>query len=230
MTYVTGNLHGCYTKFMELLRQIKFRDRDVMYILGDIVDIGDEPMELLCDLSMRYNVYAIAGEHDFKAVRMLSGFEKMLSSGNTTPDAKYIAEMQDWMAKGGKTTLDGYRSLDAEMKEGVLDYLSDLGLYEEIEVGGKQYVLVHAGLGDIAEGGEGECAPEEFFAHPIDFSAAAPLAGKTVIAAHIPTSEIEGAEAGKIFRGDGVIAVDCGAARGGCIGCIRLEDGAEFYA
>ena len=230
MTYVTGNLHGCYTKFMELLREIKFRDKDIMYILGDIVDIGDEPMELLCDLSMRYNVYTIAGEHDFRAVRMLSGFEKMLSSGNTTPDAKYIAEMQEWMAQGGKTTLDGYRGLDAEMKEGVLDYLSDLGLYEEIRVGGKDYVLVHAGLGDLTCGGEGDCAPEEFFTSPIDFNGKAPIENKTVIAAHIPTSEIAGAEADKIFRGDGIIGVDCGAARGGRIGCIRLEDGAEFYA
>lgn len=230
MTYVTGNLHGCYTKFMELLRQIKFRDRDVMYVLGDIVDIGDEPMELVCDLSMRYNVYPVAGEHDFKAVRMLAGFEKMLSAGSTTPDAKYIAEMQAWMADGGKSTLDGYRTLDKEMKEGVIDYLSDLGLYEEITVGGKQYVLVHAGIGDIAEGGEGDLAPEEFFENPVDFTAAAPIPGKTVIASHIPTSEIPGAVAGRIFHGDGVIAVDCGAGRDGRIGCIRLEDGAEFYA
>ena len=230
MTYVTGNLHGCYTKFMELLRQIKFRDRDVMYVLGDIVDIGDEPMELVCDLSMRYNVYTVAGEHDFRAVRMLAGFQKMLSAGNTTPDAKFIAEMQEWIANGGQSTLDGYRGLDEEMKEGVIDYLSDLGLYEEITVGGKQYVLVHAGLGDLAEGGEGDCAPEAFFDAPVDFTAAAPMPGKTVIAAHIPTSEIPGAEGGSIFRGDGIIALDCGAGRGGRIGCIRLEDGAEFYA
>ena len=230
MTYVTGNLHGCYTKFMELLRQIKFRDRDIMYVLGDIVDIGDEPMELVCDLSMRYNVYPIAGEHDFRAVRMLSGFQKMLSAGNTTPDAKFISEMQQWMAEGGQSTLDGYRGLDAEMKEGVIDYLSDLGLYEEVTVGGKQYVLVHAGIGDLAEGGEGDLAPEAFFDAPIDFTVASPSPGKTVIAAHIPTSDIPGAEEGKIFRGDGVIALDCGAGRGGRIGCIRLEDGAEFYA
>lgn len=229
MTYVTANPHGCYTKFMELLRAIKFRDKDVLYVLGDIVDIGDEPMELVCDLSMRYNVYTVAGEHDFKAVKMLSGFQKMLSTGNEKPDARFVAEMQQWMVDGGHTTLEGYRGLDAEMKEGVLDYLSDLGLYEEIRVGGVDYVLVHAGLGDIAEGGEGECPPESFFDAPVDPNTR-PLRDKVVIIGHIPTSEIAGGEAGKIFRGDGVIAVDCGAARGGCLGCIRLEDGAEFYA
>ena len=229
MTYVTANLHGCYTQFMSLLRQIKFKDRDVMYVLGDIVDCGDEPMELVCDLSMRYNVFTVAGEHDFRAARMLSGFQKMLSSGNTSPDAKYLSEMQEWMVNGGKTTLDGYRALDSEMKEGVLDYLSDMGLYEEISVGGKTYVLVHAGLGDLAEGGEGECEPEEFFEHPVDVTKRQ-FADKIVICGHVPTSEIEGAEADCIYHGDGVIAVDCGAGRGGRIGCIRLEDGAEFYA
>lgn len=228
MTYVTANLHGCYTRFMELLRQIKFRDKDVLYVLGDIVDLGEEPMELVCDMSMRYNVYAIAGEHDFTAARMLSGFEKMLKSGKT-PDASYIAEMNDWMAQGGKPTLDGYRALDAEMKEGVLDYLSDMALYEEIKAAGHTYLLVHAGLGDLADGGGGEIAPSGFFDAPVDFNKEY-FKDKTVIAGHIPTSEIEGAEAGKIYRTRGCIALDCGAGRGGRIGCLRLEDGVEFYA
>ena len=81
MTYVVSNLHGCYDKFKELLEEIRFRDRDVMYLLGDLVDYGDQPMELIADISMRYNVYPIAGEHDFTAVKMLSGMDKLLAAG-----------------------------------------------------------------------------------------------------------------------------------------------------
>ena len=84
MTYVVSNLHGNYTKFKELLKTINFKDTDLMYILGDVVDYGDESMELVGDLSIRYNVYPIVGEHDYTAVRMLSGFEKMLKSGLPT--------------------------------------------------------------------------------------------------------------------------------------------------
>ena len=57
MTYVVANLHGNYAKFKELLKLISFKDSDIMYVLGDIVDYGDEGMELVGDLSIRYNVY-----------------------------------------------------------------------------------------------------------------------------------------------------------------------------
>ena len=40
MVYVVSNLHGNYTKFKELLKTIKFKDTDLMYILGDIVGSG----------------------------------------------------------------------------------------------------------------------------------------------------------------------------------------------
>ena len=73
MTYVVSNLHGDYDKFTALLQEIKFKDSDLMYILGDIVDYGDQSMELIADLSVRLNVYAVAGEHDYRAARMLTG-------------------------------------------------------------------------------------------------------------------------------------------------------------
>ena len=92
MTYVVSNLHGCYQKFRELLTKLRFKDTDVLYVLGDIVDYGEEPMELIADLSMRYNVYPIVGEHDYRAARMLTGFDRMLREGGT-PDPEYIAEM-----------------------------------------------------------------------------------------------------------------------------------------
>ena len=91
MIYAVSNLHGNYTKFKQLLKTIAFKDTDLMYVLGDIVDYGEQSMELIGDLSVRYNVYAIAGEHDFLALRMLSGFEKMLKSGET-PDKKFITK------------------------------------------------------------------------------------------------------------------------------------------
>ena len=131
MTYVVSDLHGNYDKFKELIEKIGLKETDILYVLGDIVDYGEQSMELIGDLSVRYNVYAIAGEHDFLALRMLSGFEKMLS-GEATPDADFIADMQEWVKNGGQSTLDGFRALDSEMREGVIDYLSDLALYEQV--------------------------------------------------------------------------------------------------
>ena len=222
MTYVVSNLHGNYQKYKALLSEISFKDTDILYVLGDIVDFGDEPMELIADMSMRYNVYPIVGEHDYRAVRMLQGFDNMLRDGGT-PDPDYIAEMTEWMADGGKVTLDGFRALDEEMREGALDYLSDLALYEEVTVKGKTYLLVHAGIADFDPDADiDDYQPEDFITEPANLYATY-YEDKTLIVGHVPT------ESGKIERGEGVIALDCGAYEGGRLACLCLETGEEFY-
>ena len=83
MTYVVSNIHGCYADFTALLKEINFSKNDVMFVLGDIVDIGDAPIELVCDLSVRENVWPVAGEHDKLAAEMLEGFSEMLKEGKS---------------------------------------------------------------------------------------------------------------------------------------------------
>ena len=222
MTYVVSNLHGNYQKYKALLSEISFKDTDILYVLGDIVDYGEEPMELIGDMSMRYNVYPVVGEHDYRAIRMLQGFDNMLKNG-APPDADYIAEMTTWMAEGGKPTLDGFRALDEEMREGVLDYLSDLALYEEVTVKGKTYLLVHAGIADFDPDTDiDDYQPEDFITEPATLGTVY-YQDKTLIVGHVPT------ESGKIERSAGVIAIDGGVADGGSLACLCLETGKEFY-
>lgn len=223
MTYVMSDIHGNYQKFRALLSEISFKEDDVLYILGDLVDYGDEAMELIEDVSIRLNVYPVAGEHDFLAARMLHGFDKMLKSG-ATPDAEYVSEMTAWVKDGGAPTLEGFRALDAEGREGVLDYLSEMTLFEEVEAGGKEYVLVHAGIADYDSDSDLEdYLPEDFFSEPLDASYEL-IEGKTVIVGHVPT------KSGKIERGEGSIFIDCGACEGGKLACLCLETGEEYYA
>ena len=223
MTYVISNLHGNHQKFQSILSQISFRDSDVLYLLGDIVDYGEESMDLIADLSVRVNVYPIAGEHDFLAAKMLGGFSKMLESG-AMPDAEFAAQMTDWVQNGGQATLDGFRALDAEQREGVLDYLQEMTLFEELEVKGEEYILLHAGIADYdPETDLYDYEPEDFFSEPV--SAEYPLiAGKTLVVGHVPT------KSRRIERGEGSIFMDCGVAEGGPLGCLCLETGKEYYA
>ena len=227
MTYVVSNLHGCFDKFKKLLKEIQFSDGDLMYVLGDTVDHGDEPIELLCDLSMRYNVISILGDCDYRAYRLLTELNKMLSG--ETPDSEAISEMAQWMQDGGQKTIEGFKALDEDMREGVLEYLSDMSLYEEVTVSGKNYVLLHAGIADFDEDTPLEdYMPEDFISEPIDpdrkyFSDA------TVIAGHVPTYTVDGAEHGKIYRGEFGYLIDCGAVFGEALGAMRLEDGKKFY-
>ena len=132
MTYVVSNLHGDYDKFTELLRTISFRDDDLMYVLGDLVDFGEQSMELIADLSVRLNVYCIAGEHDFRAAKLLTGFDKMLKNGGA-PDGDYIAEMTAWVQDGGQTTLEGFRALGISNKVSFYRMSVNLTYYGAIE-------------------------------------------------------------------------------------------------
>ncbi len=228
MTYVMSDIHGNYTAFKQMLKEINFTDDDLLYIVGDLVDYGSESMELLCDVSMRANVYAIVGEHDFEALRMLSGFAKMLESG-AAPAPAFAAAMKEWVVDGGAATLEGFRALDADMREGVLDYLSDMSLYEEVEIKGQKYLLVHAGIADFDENMElDDCMPEDFISEPLDITREY-FEDTIIIAGHVPTDTIDGADPEMIFYGEGSILIDCGAAFGGKLGCLCLENGKEYY-
>ena len=227
MTYAVANLHGCFSKFKKLLKQINFNDNDVMYVIGDIVDYGEEPIELLCDLSMRYNVIPILGECDFRAFEMLTELDKML--GGASPYPEVIGKMTEWIQEGGAKTMEGFKALDEDMKEGVLEYLEDMSLYEEVEVRGKKYLLVHAGIADYsAESDLDDYMPEDFIYESVDPDYQL-IDGVTLVVGHKPTYEIEGAERGKIYHGEGSIFLDCGAAYDEPLGCICLETGKEYY-
>ena len=179
-------------------------------------------MDLLTDLSMRINVFPLAGEHDFTALKMLTGFEKTLQSG-AAPGAEFSAQMTAWAHDGGMATLTAFRALDADMREGALDYLAECMLCDEVEVDGTRYFLAHAGLAGYSKDKLPEdYTPEEVFAPVIPDKSF--FQNRVLVVGHTPTAS------GKIERRDGVIYLDCGAGRGGRVGCLCLETGEEYYA
>lgn len=227
MTYVCSDIHGCYDKFKKMLKEIQFSDGDVMYLLGDVVDYGDDPMGLLCDVSMRYNVIPILGDCDYRAYRLLTELGKMLDGEQA--DAEAISEMAEWLQDGGANTIEGFKKLDSDMREGVLEYLADMSLYEEVTVNGKKYVLVHAGIADFdADTPLDDYMPEDFISEPMNPDAPY-FSDAVLIAGHVPTYTVDGAEHGKIYRGEYGYLIDCGAAFGEALGVMRLEDGKKFY-
>ena len=70
--------------------------------------------------------------------------------------------------------------------------------------------------------------PEDFVSEAVDVDRVY-FDDVTLIVGHTPTYTIDGADKGKIYYGEGCIVLDCGAAYGETLGCLRLEDGKEFY-
>ncbi len=102
MTYAISDLHGCYKSWLALLREIQFADEDQIYVLGDIVDRGPEPMLLLQDMMVRTNVYPIVGNHDFAAFLSL----KFLTTELTDQSIQKMEENKEIIKPSGSRKKD----------------------------------------------------------------------------------------------------------------------------
>ena len=63
-TYVISDIHGEYDKFITLLEKIDLKDSDTLYILGDVVDRGPNPVKTLLKL-MEYVEDRYKAEKDY---------------------------------------------------------------------------------------------------------------------------------------------------------------------
>lgn len=229
MTYVTGDIHGCYEQYEAMLKEIRFSDSDTLYVLGDVVDRGERSMDVLMDMSMRANVYPIMGNHEFMALQFLAKLpQKGSSMENVTKED--MDALKKWMAEGGAGTVEGFLKLSNEEREAILEYLEEFSAYEELEVKGKRYILVHADLGNFTP----DKALEDYELFELiggraDYSKRY-FEDAVLVTGHRPTFLIDERMRGRIWRGNGHICVDCGAGYGEPLGCICLETGEEFYA
>ena len=47
MQYAVSDIHGCYDKYINLLRRIDLKDSDTLYVLGDMIDRGPDGLKIL---------------------------------------------------------------------------------------------------------------------------------------------------------------------------------------
>ena len=231
MTYLMSDLHGQYDKYRKMLDKIGFSDKDDLFILGDVVDRGPKPMACLRDMSLRANVFPILGNCDWMARTLLPGIAAKDNTGKAALPLheEYSDAVRLWLADGGTVTLKGFMNLSAEEQEAILGYLGEFSPYEEIEVNGIRYVLVHAGLDHFSpEKPLGKYDEPELCTGGCDYGRRY-FSGRILVTGHTPTFRIAPSSAGRIWRGNGHIALDCGAGFGLPLGCLRLEDGKEFY-
>ena len=67
MTYAISDIHGCFDKYRAMLAEIDFSPRDVLYVLGDVIDRGPEGIKILQDMMLRPNVFPLLGNHELTA-------------------------------------------------------------------------------------------------------------------------------------------------------------------
>ena len=233
MIYVTSDLHGCSLEsFQRLLAQAGFRQEDYLFVLGDVIDRGEHGAELLLWLTEQPNVELILGNHEAMLLACEFLFEEVTDESLDRLTSERFDLLGNWLQNGGGPTLSGLRKIlkeSPELMEGILDYLRDAPLYEIVEVQGKRFVLVHAGLENFRLDRDlDDYSPEELlFGRPALDTIYYPDA--TVVFGHTPTAYYGEEYRGKAVRTDTWICIDTGAAMGGSPMLLRLDDMKEFY-
>lgn len=77
-TYVCSDLHGMFEKYIALVNTLK--NSDQLYIIGDVIDRGNDGIKILQDIITRDNVHMTLGNHEFllrEDLVQLAGCEKM---------------------------------------------------------------------------------------------------------------------------------------------------------
>lgn len=256
--YVTSDAHGHVRALDAVLSQVSPGADDAVFVLGDMVDRGPDPMGVIRLVRSLPNTHVLLGNHEMMMLEALLGLER--------------DSMDMWAFNGGFTTLEGIAQMDSDEVAELADWAEALPLYAIVSVGGRDFVLVHAGINPGKAAGRYDGTLEsldallraqtvedlvwirgEFWGQPtglIDRQGRGPQ----VIAGHTPTvllerfayqpcepfTDEEGrgkiVELGATWDTGGVpdrVNIDCSAAAGpgqGRVGILRLDDGARFYA
>ena len=236
MIYVMSDIHGCYDAFRQMCEKIGFSESDDLYILGDFIDRGDEPIPLLLDCMDRINVYPLIGNHEAVMLQCVSELPDEATFENVIGFYTDIGLelFQIWMANGGETTCRQFFALPPQKRQELIAYMNEFRLYDELTMpDGRQFLMTHSGIEDFDPAKPiGEYDPDALIN-------ARPEQGdrfyddKTLIFGHTPTLTYPHMH-GKadVIVTDTYINIDCGAVfreAGGRLACLRLDDGEIFY-
>ena len=222
MIYVMSDIHGNSTRFNSIMKQIALKESDHLYILGDISDRYADGMKILWKLMKLHNVTVLMGNHE---LMMLDALKEEQNS------SKDICKRR-WFNNGGYVTLKSFRCYNKPYRDRIVAYLNSLPYNIDINVNGKDFLLVHGSPLETYDPLNPKYDNPEWHAvwsriSPCD----AMPAGKTVIFGHTPTYRYHPAEPMKIWHGTSMIGIDCGCGfEDGRLACLRLDDMHEFYS
>ena len=225
MHYVMSDLHGRYDKYQKMLETIGFCDGDTMYILGDFVDRGPDGIRILQDVMKRPNVEAVIGNHDWTMMRLIADYPVLVEKMGKE---QVLGLFRLWFSDGGLPTYRQIKNLSERDRHELLYYVSFMHYYVDVTVNSRRFFMAHTVPEYDADKPLTEHPAEDFIHGEPDYDVEYD-SGTYIVTGHTPTDLIDPKCKGRIWQGNGHIAIDCGAGFGGPLGCLRLEDMAEFY-
>lgn len=224
MIYVIGDIHGCKDKYEEMLGKLNPEELDAVFVLGDVIDGGDEGIAILQDMMYRANIYPILGEREYYAKKFLpliaqkGDAEKALAS----LEGEDKAQLTKWLTLKSERTIADFLSLSEDDKEAVLDFLEEFATFEELECKGKKFILTHAGISNHEDRDLYEHEEEDFIFAETDYEKIY-FPDAFLVTGHTPTVAIDKKLFGKPYAKKKHLALDGGCGYGGKLMAICLD-------
>ena len=232
MIYAASDLHGYpLDGFLRLLDNAHFSDADFLFVLGDAVDRnGDGGVAMLEWMMLQPNVQFILGNHEAMLLSCDFLFQEITEDLVKRLDMDQIGRVMNWMRNGAEPTLNALHALrkrDPEALIALLDYLRDAPLYDSVTAGGRDFLLVHSGLGGFRKDKPlSAYEPDDLLWHRPSLDECYFDDVLTVLG-HTPTAYY-GAP-GRMLQTPTWIDIDIGAGSGYPPMLLRLDDLRPFY-
>lgn len=224
MIYVIGDIHGCKDKYDEMLEKLGPSEHDAVFVLGDVLDVGDDGIEILNDMMYRANIYPILGEREYYAKKFLPLIAEKGSAEKALEalDGEDREMLQKWLSMKSEKTVEAFLKLDDEGREAILEFLEEFATFEEIECKGKRFILTHAGISNFEDRDLYEHEEEDFVFAKTDYNKIY-FPDAYLVTGHTPTVAIGKEYFGKVYAKKRHLALDCGAAFGGRLAAVCLD-------
>ncbi|MGN1419168.1 MAG: metallophosphoesterase [Acutalibacteraceae bacterium] len=230
MIYVTSDLHGySLKKFKKMLEKVNFSNDDMLYILGDCIDRGEDGIEILKWLMLQYNAQLILGNHEAMMLACDFLFDEITEESISRLNETNLRMYSNWVANSGQITLNALSAMRNSEIKYILEYLREAPLYETLTVNGRDFILTHSGLGSFRKDKKlAEYSSDELlWTRPkIDERY---FDDVTVVFGHTPTVYYSDEYKGRAVFTDTWIDIDVGAGMGLTPMLLRLDDLKEFY-
>ncbi len=147
-TYVTSDAHGHVVALKEALEAAGVTEDDELYVLGDMIDRGPDPLGVISLVRSMPNAHVLMGNHEDL---MLKGIDAVGDPQDGAfsmdeVDGYQFSVWMDWMNNGGSRTSTQLEQLEPQEYADVLDWVRGLGFFECVTAGERTYILTHAGI------------------------------------------------------------------------------------
>lgn len=93
-TLIIGDIHGCFDELLDLLAAAQLKDEDVVVSVGDLVDRGPKPAEVIAWFRARPGAVVLMGNHERKHVRGVLSYSQEVTRLQL---GEGYAEAVEWM-------------------------------------------------------------------------------------------------------------------------------------